>query len=431
VENALQLRVTDYLLGLPLVSVMAVHDQWSQAGPNKVAEGIRDFLLVVGEEFPEIFSDQKTSIPAAKLVLSRMGVFLDVRAQLHAEKKNGNEKELLSLLDQRLNLDLDGIPPQFWGGFLIPLLGAIQTQAEIRGLSEAEYLSEHLPRGGDQGVHAFLEQTGVIQDGALARNGKLLLRRAALGGYTQLAYSYLPHLLNLQKLIADPSIAGLGKPIDRMQPENAQASNKLISNIVGRLVERAVDEHVRTVLDFGSGGGYFLLAMAQQDVRVVGLDISSAAIGSSRALFKSSGVDGSLYLGNLMDGEDLSRIASENPPDAAFINYILHDIAGSAPSREQGLEIVKAFLDMYRRYFPSAPLYISESYYASPQTLKADGNAAAMVFAFLHAISPQNLLRREELLALLESAGFTVADDLVHTTHKDRSPANSTVMAIP
>lgn len=426
------MKATDYLLGYPLVSSLAVFDERRRMETNKVVVGVDDFLKTVEKDFPEIQSDPEgfaRATHAAKALVERMRAFMEVRQSLHGKRRT--HTNVFDALEAFVDLDVEGFPEALLGGLVIPLLGALQTDAERLNMVEAEYITKHLDVVRHANTHRFLKHTDIVGDDGLGRTGKFLLRRSALGGYTQLAYSYLPYFLNLELVMQDPSVAGLGKPVGRLQPENAQASNKLISNIVGRLVEHALTDQVRTVLDFGSGGGHFLLGMAQEQLRVVGLDINKAAIGSSRALFKSSGVRGSVYHGNLTSEVDLGRIAKENKPDVAFINYILHDIAGSSPSREAGLDVVKDFLFVYRQYFAETPLYISESYLTSPEILRSDGNAGAIVFAFLHAVSPQHLLKRAELFELLEKTGFEVEDEIIHTRHKDGAPSNSTVRAVP
>ena len=426
-----QLSAPNLLLGLPLVSALAFYQDWQEAQPNKVTQGVANFLEIVQDTFPELLGDEariRETVPAAKDLLQRLEPFVGIREEL---KEGPPKVGLLSLLEQRVNFEMDTIPQPLWGGLLVPLLGTIQTEAEKAGTTAEESITAR-PAGEDAtGIQRFLEQTGVIKKGGLGRNGRFLLGRIALGGYTQLAYSYLPYFLKLDEVLSDPSKAGLGKPIDRLQPENAQASNQLISNILGPLARETLTEAVARALDFGSGGGYFLMGMAREGVQVVGMDINKSAISSSRALFKGAGIEGSFYLGDLIKQEDLAQIAAERLPDIAFINYILHDIAGIGETREAGLEIVKEFLRAYRQFFAGIPLYISETYYASPEQLRADGNAGAIVFAFLHAVSPQYLLERKELLGLLEAAGFEVRGEVIHRTHEDGAPANSTLMAVP
>ncbi|MEX2144733.1 MAG: methyltransferase domain-containing protein [Anaerolineales bacterium] len=398
---------------------------------TRVSGGIGDFLSAASDYFPEL-TENKTPEPdvvqAAKLTLSRMTRLFVIRGEMQSSHSG---RSVLSKIEEEIELDLDKTPSLLWGGLLIPALGAIQTEAELFGIRSISYLTDQIATGRYPQTLAFLEETRAIEQGKLSHTGKLLLRNTALGGYTQLAYSYFPYFLNLGDLLLDPSLAGQGKQIDRMQPENAQASNKLISNIVGRLARESLNENVRTVLDFGSGGGYFLLAMAKEGRRVVGLDISTKAVSSSLGLFESFGADGKIYLGSLLNAEDLARIAQQERPDIAFINYILHDIAGSGKDRAGGLKIVGEFLNLYRSNFPAIPLYISETYFSSTETLKADGKVTPILFALLHTISPQRLLRREDFFELLDRSGYVVSDELVHTRHKDGSPANSTVMAIP
>ncbi|HEX9596377.1 MAG TPA: hypothetical protein VF982_05815, partial [Anaerolineales bacterium] len=279
------------MLGLPLVSALAFYQDWQEAQPNKVTQGVANFLETVQDTFPELLGDEariRETVPAAKDLLQRLEPFVGIREEL---KEGPPKVGLLSLLEQRVNFEMDTIPQPLWGGLLVPLLGTIQTEAEKAGTTAEESITAR-PAGEDAtGIQRFLEQTGVIKKGILGRNGRFLLGRIALGGYTQLAYSYLPYFLKLDEVLSDPSKAGLGKPIDRLQPENAQASNQLISNILGPLARETLTEDVARALDFGSGGGYFLMGMAREGVQVVGMDINKSAISSSRALFKGAGIE--------------------------------------------------------------------------------------------------------------------------------------------
>jgi len=424
----------DILMGLPLISVLATRDNKQLVSENKVTAGIHDFLFIAKEKYPDFLSYESTLEEAAKFATAafiQIRSFIDIREIRKIRQTAGNFTNLFEDVDDHIDINQHFVHPTFYGGILIPILGAIQTEAQILGVSEIDYLVENLHTDISKDMKEFLARVDVIHDDKLGRTGKFLLRRNALGGYTQLIYSYLPYLLNLNSLIADPKNAGQGKIIDRMQPENAQASNKLISNIVGRLIKHTKMREVEVVVDFGCGGGHFLLEFSKDNIQTIGLDISNSAIDSSRNLFESSGAEGTFYQGDLMNREVLAEISIKTRPDIAFINYILHDIAGYGGSREIGFKIVEEFLHNYRNYFPATPLYISESYFSKREVLREDDSSASIVFSFLHSISPQYLMTREELLSLLDFANFVIKDEIVHNYHRDGTPANSTLVAIP
>lgn len=431
--------IPNHLLSLPLVSVIACYDAFVDSGENKISAGIRDFLHATNtplrqEASPDecgddLFSQDKTAL--AKGMLRNLTGFIKMRAELNGSAAGANGTAAFCSLEKNIDFNLEGLPQQFWGALLIPFLGAVQTLAENQGIPAGNYLIDNLSPKKHPELSSFLQTSGVVQDGKVARTGKMLLKPIALGGYTQIAYSYLPYFLNLGAVLADPFKRGWDEEIYRMQPENAQASNKLISNIVGSLVKAVPIDNVTNVIDFGSGGGFFLLAMAKQGLQVAGVDISQEAIQNARRLFAEMDMDGDFYLGNLLNAEDLRKARKRSNPDVAFINYILHDIAGMGHTLEEGLEIVANFLRTYCELYAGIPLYISEAYFADAATLKADAKSSAILFSFLHAISPQYLFTRQDLQSLLGDSGFGIEREVIHTTHKDGSPANSTIIAVP
>lgn len=425
------MKSTEHLLGLPLVAALAIYDEMTQASANNVYKGIEDFLYIADAHQPDdmLFSPEK--IAAAKDLFGRMKGFAIVRQKVNKKNKNGGMVDLLSLLDDEIDFDLEGINPRLWGGLMVPLLGAVQTEAERQGKDPGAYLTSELAGKEFTSLLGFLDNTGVIAAGKLGRPGKLLLKRVALGGYTQLAYSYLPYFINLDVILEEPAKCGFDKQIDRWQPENAEASNKLISNIIATLVKSTPAEDVNKILDFGSGGGYLLLAMANRDLQVAGIDLNQKANKAALDLLTKSGREGELLLGNLMKESDLLWAAEKVQPDVTFISYILHDIAGFGEDKTAGMEIVREFLENYRNVFTGVPLYISEVYDTPRDILKAEANVGAIMFSLLHAISPQHLFGRDDLLGLLEETGFEAANELVHTKHKDESLSNSTIIAVP
>ena len=315
--------------------------------------------------------------------------------------------------------------------YLTPLLGFFFRKANAANLSPQAYLDSQVLSTPDSSILAYLKSINFLtKDLQSSVLGQILFLRQPLPGFVQLSHSYPDYYLNLNRLAKNPSLAGFAKEIDRWQPDNALASNWLIKNSAPKIAAKLVG--FDTILDFGSGGGHFLHELRDSAHHLIGFDLSEDANNEAKALFDDNGNSHMLTTihGNLLSSPDLAAAASHQP-QAATINYILHDIAGIATHREAGIQIVRNFLANFRYFFPNAPLFISESYDTDRYQQRADDNSAAAVFHFIHGISPQFLLDREELISLLHQTGFQVdeTEEIVHRLHKDGSVANSTLIA--
>lgn len=375
----------------------------------------------------------------ARSMQDQLRTFLEVRNE-HLE----DPTHTFTTLDTHVNFETEGIDNRLHGALLVPLLGHLQSEAHARGIRPVAMLGQTAERTDIPNIQAFLQRTGTVgSDGRPQRKGKMLVGRPAIAGYTHLTASYLPYFAYTEGLYKGTMERGWGGDVDRLQPDNAYASNELIQGITRTIAARMRDmssirdtDNPGTVLDFGSGGGLQLLALAQEGFNIAGMDIDPKAHREAQTLLERHGYQGTFHVGDLTSSKQLRHVAEEVHPDQTLINYILHDLAGLGETKQEGHEIVRQFLAHHRDSFGDIPLWISEALHCDPKTLRRDGKVVPVVFQHLHAISPQRLFTLEELCGLLEDTGYRIDEKATlvhrHTQHNgDAQPQNMTIRAIP
>lgn len=331
------------------------------------------------------------------------------------------------------NGGLERTPEEIRRGLSLPIISQLRLKAEAGGIKRTDLagkVAELLQGKRMTHVADTLGKLGLLVNGSLTKAGRALLEQRLVADFGRLINSYTPLILHLHDAEKDPEKNAFGREYGRDQYENAIASNQLIANAVGNL-SRQTDLGERTVLDLGSGGGYFLLALAARSVL---FDISSVANAEAERTFDEVGRGGQIagvINGDITNPSDLWE-ARETKPDAVTINYILHDIAGQAPSYQQGLERVTEFLHNYRRVFGKTLLYVTESWDVSWEALRAGGKSYITLYTWLHGISPQRLFRKTTFSKLLEEAGFAQEASITHgrmIIDGVMTPINETIVA--
>ncbi len=308
------------------------------------------------------------------------------------------------------------MPEPLKRGLVIPVMSSLHKQASslpFEGGDIEQRVAILLGEKQCEGAKRFLDGVGLLDaEGKLGSVGSTLLTHRVIGSYGRLTNSYTPLITHLAKAASRPEECGFGRKFSRNQEENAIASNQLIANIITRLQGR-VQQEGDTLLDLGSGGGFFAEGLG---LKTILFDISETAnnhaVHTFRQASKEACVEAAIT-GDITNKTDLEK-ASRYTPDAVTINYIIHDILGQAPNYAEGLETVKKFLGDYKELFGKTPLFITESWDVSWDDLRAGGKSYISLYTWLHAISPQRLISKDNFLGVLDEVGFHVAETIVH-----------------
>ena len=336
--------------------------------------------------------------------------------------------------DMPLMLDsLEKTPDEIERGLSLPLISLLRLKVEALGASRAELagkVTELLQSERMTHIASALGRLGLLVNGSLTRVSRALLDQRVVSDFGRLVNSYKPLILDLYDAQNHPQQNSFDQRYGRDQYENAIASNQLIANMVVNLREHTCLAE-RTVLDLGSGGGYFPLSLGARSIL---FDRSAVANSEAEEMYRKAGKTDLLagvITGDITDPDDLQAARAQHP-DAVTINYILHDIVGQASSYEQGLDKALAFLRHYREIFDDTLLYITESWDISWGALRAGGKSYITLYTWLHGISPQRLLSKAALTELLEQAGFRQEATVVHgrmVIDGVNTPINETIVA--
>lgn len=391
----------EHLLAFPIVSALcylhdtglyndlvtdgvSIHkDAVSTYGPEKMDAGVLGFLFAVGKlektaDGIYFISDNSSLTPE---YLEQALVMREIVKAFCIDWTN------------ILTAEVQAFPSGLKAALSTPLLRYIDQQLELGNTISQELMS-------------IGAKIGVSDDGIkLNTLGEYLRTSPIFGSFLALSNSYQNLLNFLFEARQDPTTQDFRGKNSRNPEENAKASNKLIENLVQRLRNFLNDRGFKTILDLGSGGGFFAQAL---ETNVILLDYSELANKEARKTFANSDIKPKeIITGSIMSRADLEK-ARIHQPDAVTINYILHDILGQAPTYEEGVKLVKTFLTTYKDVFENTPLLITESWYVNWNDLKKGNKPFITLFSFLHEISPQRLMSREELFKILTELGFEV-----------------------
>lgn len=161
------------------------------------------------------------------------------------------------------------------------------------------------------------------------------------------------------------------------------------------------------VLDYGCGNGFSLVTLCQSGpaLRAVGVEVAAGSVQAARRLVAEAG---------LSDRIDIMLATQpgffpELQPDFVVIAFVLHEIAGAA-----GIDGCVDFLRELGRRYPQAALVVVEV--ADPrldgrqQLLMTDpqGRHYYNHYLWIHSVTQQQLLTREQWSGLFDRAGYRV-----------------------
>ena len=243
-----------------------------------------------------------------------------------------------------------------------------------------------------------------------------------VGGYAELIASYYEMLSEMYPLMQGDLVYGLNSDINRDGFLNANASNGILKlrvapYIVDSLIEQKelsnqLCKENSAFVDFGSGGGDMLMQVAETiDVDLFGLDISSDAISTAEENVEKKGLSNKIKFqqGSIVSKNDMLALRDSLGTNevVSSINFIMHDV---------GEKMSKDFLKNYSDVFGSSPLVITESLRMPIEVLKSNPNYQAASFEFMHRASGQELFFDNQLRNILETSGFDIITEKVHSS---------------
>lgn len=242
-----------------------------------------------------------------------------------------------------------------------------------------------------------------------------------------LNYAYHPMMGDLIPLARREKQYGYGKDVYRNMYFDAKGAGGLgaILSFV-QIADYLQAKGHTCLLDLGCGDGTFLVTACKRipGLRALGLDQSEIAVAEAEKNFAQHGLAGR---GQFVQG-DISA------PDEAFSNPVLRqaEVATIMQIFQEitgvSTEPVLAFLASFRRHLPGVALAVTEFYRLSHDEMRAYVPAGVAESALHHDLSDQNLLRRDQWLALYEQAGFRVVDSIVHLQASSVSPVIETLV---
>lgn len=346
-------------------------------------------------------------------------------------RDSGGGNELYSYLAQ------ENVPIEILRGCSVPMIGRLQEAIEEAGIKDqadvTAYANKLLLQDDYGSMRQVMQKLDLVgQNGAPNAVGEALLTHRVVGSFSALTYSYSRLIENLHQASSDLDERRFGGKFSRIQKINAWASNRLIANTVERIKQYISKNKYERVLDLGSGGGFFSLGMGTDSVL---FDMSQAANDLAKEAFarahKFHRVKG-IITGSIIDGEKL-RQAAAYAPDAVTINYIIHDLLGQADTYQEGLWKVQEFFRLYKGAFGSTPLLLTESWFIDWEDLRKGNKSYITLYAWLHEISPQHLLRKQDMIDMLTELGFEITPIAEHgdmTIDGNREVINETFQVV-
>ncbi len=242
-----------------------------------------------------------------------------------------------------------------------------------------------------------------------------------------LNHAYHPMMADLIPLARREKQYGYGKDVYRNMYFDSKGSGGLgaILSFV-QIADYLQAKGHTCLLDLGCGDGTFLVTACKRipGLRAIGLDQSEISVEEAEKNFARHGLAGR---GQFVQG-DISTPAQafSNPAlrqaEVATIMQILQEITG------ESTEPVLEFLASFRRHLPGVALAVTEFYRLSLDEMRAYVPAGVAESALHHDLSDQNLLPREQWLALYQQAGFRVVDSIVHLQAPSVPPVIETLV---
>ena len=265
----------------------------------------------------------------------------------------------------------------------------------------------------------------------LASGNRDAMQLVAYAPNCLLMKSYLPLFNNLVAIEKGEKEYGLGKDVNRSQPENSLGAGSMMAPASKRNAEEFVrraessDTSNQAIFEIGSGDASqlveILLAFRAKGLSlptVLASDIDSATAITALKLFREKGFENGEFKWRKVDmgnRHELRKAAAalKDKDVTIHIGYILHESRDLALSALRNLSTV----------FPKATLATSEYYLQDEITQQVP-----LWFQTIHALSGQKLFRYKELIRTAESFGYRKASEVVHNKldYKDE-PLNSTI----
>ena len=259
-------------------------------------------------------------------------------------------------------------------------------------------------------LYGYLEQAGGDGSYAATQNGSTILVRWP---QAMLNYAYHPMMGDLIALARGEKQYGYGKDVYRNMYFDAKGAGGLGAMLsFGQIADYLEDKGHTCLLDLGCGDGTFLVTACKRipGLRALGLDQSEIAVAEAEKNFARHGLAGrgQFVQGDIMTPDEAFANPLLQQAQVATIMQILQEITG------ESTEPVERFLASFRRHLPGVALAVTEFYRLTPEELKGYLATGVAESALHHDLSDQNLLRRDQWLALYEQAGFRVADSIMH-----------------
>lgn len=278
----------------------------------------------------------------------------------------------------------------------------------------------------------YLRWQGYLErkDGTFAptEQGKALFGVWAL---VMIHYAYSPLMSELLPLARAEKTYGHGKDVYREMYFDTKGSG--LTGMRGgrfqRLVDYLIKHDHRCLLDFGCGDATFLAWAAEHHpgLQVIGVDQSEVSLSNARRTFEARGLSARARFrqGDLGQPEALVQWPEMREVDIATVWFILHEL--TFESHDPAVR----FLELFRKHFRGVKLAVTEVYRLSDADQRAYAHRGIAEMTLVHDLSRQNMLTRDQWLAIYRRAGFKVEHELPHLTKPGASPAMETIILAP